>query len=144
MANYAALKAALDAAIKTNQSNSITGDVLNSALDSMINALGAGYQYMGKATTSTNPGTPDFNVVYLAHNTTGSTATYTNFGNLTLVPGEIALLKYNGSWSKDTALTITGGPEYVPDSESIVYPVSSSASYNPVTENISFETFNAQ
>jgi len=144
MSNYAGLKAALDAVIRTNQQNAITGDILNAALDDMIDALGAGYQYIGKATTSTNPGTPDHNVVYLAHNTTDSTATYTNFGNLTLAAGEIALLKYNGSWSKDTALTITGGPEYVPDSESIVYPVSSSASYNPVTENISFETFNAQ
>lgn len=97
MANYATLKAALDAAIYTNTQRAITGDILNAKMDEMINALGAGYQYMGEATPSTNPGSPDSNVVYLAT----TSGTYTNFGGLTLASGKIAFLRWNGSWAKD-------------------------------------------
>lgn len=97
MANYATLKAALDAAIYTNTQRAITGNLLNSKLDEMINALGAGYQYMGEATPSTNPGSPDSNVVYLAT----TAGTYTNFDDLTLASGKIAFLRWNGTWAKD-------------------------------------------
>lgn len=97
MANYATLKAALDAAIYTNTQRAITGDILNAKMDEMINALGAGYQYMGEATPDTNPGSPDSNVVYLAT----TAGTYTNFGGLTLASGKIAFLRWNGSWAKD-------------------------------------------
>ena len=103
MANYGTLKSALDQSIKTNTSNSITGDGLNAALDSVIDSLGAGYQYMGLASPSTNPGTPDARVCYIA-NTAG---TYTNFGNLVVADGEVAILKYGSSWSKDSILVIT-------------------------------------
>lgn len=97
MANYANLKAALTAAIHTNTQRAITGDILNAKMDEMINALGAGYQYMGGATPSTNPGSPDSNVVYLAT----TAGTYTNFGGLTLASGKIAFLRWNGTWAKD-------------------------------------------
>ena len=98
MADYAQLKAAINAAIYTNTQRAITGDVLNTMLQAMVDALGSGYQYEGTATTSTNPGTPDANVVYLA----SAPGTYTYFGGIVVADGELALMKYNGSWSKDS------------------------------------------
>ena len=97
MANYQILKADLDNIIKTNTSRAITGDVLNGQLDAMIDALGTGYQYMGMATTATNPGTPDARVVYLA----STPGTYTHFENLALTSGKIAFFRWDGFWHKD-------------------------------------------
>lgn len=97
MANYANLKATIDANIKANGTEAITGPVLNSVLTAAVNTLGAGYQFMGVATTSTSPGTPDANVFYIA----ATPGTYTNFGGLTVADGEVAILKYNGSWTKE-------------------------------------------
>lgn len=98
MANYATLKAAIQAAIYENGNNEITGAVLQQSLMSMISSLGDGYQFMGIATPATNPGTPDQNVFYIA----STAGTYANFGGLVLADGEIAILKYNGAWSKDS------------------------------------------
>lgn len=97
MANYANLKATINANIKANGTEAITGPVLNSVLTAAVNTLGAGYQFMGVATTSTNPGTPDANVFYIA----ATPGTYTNFGGKTVADGEVAILKYNGSWTKE-------------------------------------------
>lgn len=98
MANYATLKAAIQQVIKTNGNEEITGALLQQSLLAMINSLGVGYQYMGIATPSTNPGTPDQNVYYIA----STAGTYSNFGGIVLDDGEIAILKYNGNWSKDS------------------------------------------
>lgn len=102
MANYATLKAAIQQVIKTNGNNEITGALLQQSLLAMINALGSGYQYIGVATPSTDPGTPDQNVFYFA----AQSGTYANFGSFTLASGEIAILKYNGSWQKETIANI--------------------------------------
>lgn len=56
-----------------------------------------GYLFMGMAVPTTNPGTPDQNVFYVA----STAGTYTNFGGLTVADGEVAILRYNGSWTKD-------------------------------------------
>lgn len=98
MANYATLKAAIQQVIKTNGNNEITGALLQQSLLTMINSLGVGYQYSGIATPSTNPGTPDQNVFYIA----STAGTYSNFGGIVLADGEIAILKYNGAWVKDS------------------------------------------
>ena len=98
MANYATLKAAIQAAIKQNDNNEITGNLLQQQLLAMVNSLGVGYQYAGIATPATNPGTPDQNVFYLA----STAGTYVNFGGLVLADGEMAILKYNGAWSIDS------------------------------------------
>lgn len=97
MANYETLKAAIQSAIKQNGNNEITGALLQQSLISMINSLGAGYQFAGIAKPSTNPGTPDQNVFYLA----SSAGTYVNFGSLILADGEVAIFKYNGTWVKE-------------------------------------------
>lgn len=96
MANYATLKAAIQSVIKQNGNNEITGALLQQSLLSMITSLGAGYQFIGVATPSTNPGTPDQNVYYLA----STAGTYSNFGGIVLNSGEVAILTYDGSWTK--------------------------------------------
>lgn len=97
MANYASLKAAVQEVIKTNGNNEITGALLQQSLLAMINSLGVGYQYAGIATPQTNPGTPDQNVFYIA----SESGVYSNFGGLTVYDGELAILKYNGTWTKE-------------------------------------------
>lgn len=101
MANYANLKAQLDANIYQNDLEAITGSVLNAQLKAMVDALGAGYQFMGVATPSTDPGAPDQKVFYLA----SQPGTYTNFldssSNAIIVnDGEVCALVYSTSWSK--------------------------------------------
>lgn len=96
--NYQTLINNIQSNIYNNGNNEITGNLLQQALMSMVNSLGVGYQYAGIATPATNPGTPDQNVFYLA----STAGTYTNFGGLVLADGEIAILKYNGTWSKDS------------------------------------------
>lgn len=66
-----------------------------------------GYLLAGIATPSTNPGVPDGNVFYLAT----TAGTYTNFGGLSVEDGELAILKYDGTWSKDKIDISTGKNE---------------------------------
>ena len=96
MANYATLKAAIQNVVKTNGNNEITGALLQQSLLSMITSLGAGYQFVGVATPSTNPGTPDQNVMYFA----ATAGTYSNFGGIVVNDGETCFLCWNGSWTK--------------------------------------------
>lgn len=97
MANYESLKSAIQQVVRTNGNNEITGILLQQTLFAMVNSLGAGYQYLGIATPTTNPGTPDQNVFYVA----STAGTYSNFGGFILNSGEIAIFKYNGNWTKD-------------------------------------------
>lgn len=106
MGNYTNLKSTIDTNIKTNGNEEITGAILNSVLNSMVSSLGAGYQYMGVATTSTNPGTPDAKVFYLAY----TPGTYTNFSGIAVTG--LCVLKYDTAWSKDD-LPSGGGGGYV-------------------------------
>ena len=96
MANYNNLKAGIDAVIKTNGRQEISGAALNTQLKNMIAELGAGYQFMGVATPATNPGTPDANVFYLA----SEAGTYTNFGGIVINENEVCALVWNGTWTK--------------------------------------------
>ena len=98
MANYATLKAAIQQVIKQNGNNEITGSLLQQSLLSMINSLGVGFQYLGIATPTSNPGTPDQNVFYFAL----TSGTYTNYGGIVVDADEICILKYNGTWLKDS------------------------------------------
>lgn len=98
MSNYATLKSTIQSVVKTNGNNEITGALLQQTLLSMINSLGVGYQYVGIATPSTNPGTPDQNVMYFA----AMPGTYTNFGGIVVNDGEFCVLCWDGSWIKKT------------------------------------------
>lgn len=105
MANYATLKAAINAVIKTNGNKEITGQVLNQTLMAIVDSLGENYQFAGVAVPSTNPGTPDQNIFYLAT----QAGTYTNFSAIVL-PAGISFLEWNGSWSSETLFTIDDAP----------------------------------
>lgn len=66
-------------------------------IDSMVSD---GFAFMGIAVltpTPTDPGTPDQKMVYIAV----EPGTYTNFGNLVVADGEVVLLKYDTSWTKE-------------------------------------------
>lgn len=96
MANYEQLKQAVSGVIKTNGNQEITGAVMQNALLSMINSLGKNYQFAGIATPTTNPGTPDQNIYYLAF----ENGTYSNFNAITLNNEIAILLNQNGVWKK--------------------------------------------
>lgn len=105
MANFANLKAAINSVIKANGQREITGEVMNQVLTAMVNSLGSNYQFAGVATPSTNPGTPDQNVFYMAT----QAGTYTNFSAIVLQAG-ISILLWDGSWSSETFFTVDSVP----------------------------------
>ena len=100
MAKYSAIKAAVNAYIKANGRKEITGSILNAVLNATIDSLGKYFQFAGVATPTTDPENPDQNVCYLA----GEPGTYTNFDNIVLENEEIALLFFDGTWSKQRML----------------------------------------
>ena len=94
MANWSDLKAAVTKVIKTNGNQEITGAVLQNALNNIISNVGENASFVGVATPSTNPGTPDGNVFYIA----SESGTYSNFGGI-VNNGECLILKKNeDSW----------------------------------------------
>ncbi len=97
MANYTELKAAVSAVIKQNGNNEITGALLQNTLLSIINNVGANATYIGTATPTTNPGSPDGNVFYIS----ATPGTYTNFGGLVLERGKAYTITNgaNNAWS---------------------------------------------
>lgn len=130
MANYESLKAAIQDVVKTNGNNEITGALLQQSLLAMINSLGDGYQYMGVATPTTNPGTPDQNVFYIV----SEIGAYSNFGGLSVSDGEVAILKYNGTWTKEvtgaaTVAQVTQLGQDIYGSDNIVSPTATSTKY---------------
>ena len=96
MSNYNSLKTAIDANIKQNGKQEITGPVLNSVLNAMVDTLGAGYQFAGIAVSDTNPGTTDAKVFYIAN----GKGAYTNFGGLEVTEDEVIVLYYDTEWHK--------------------------------------------
>ena len=93
MSNYSSLKTTINANVKTNGNQEITGSIMNTVLLQMVDILGAGFQYMGVANESTNPGTPDNRVAYLA-----GPGSYPHFGN-GFIPDEcVGVFTYDGEW----------------------------------------------
>lgn len=101
---YTTLKAAIQAAIKNNDNEEITGNVLQGVLLSIVNSVGDGFNFAGVATPSTNPGTPDGNMFWI-----GGKGTYTNFGStIQILDGYLGVFTWNGSAFSRTALKIGG------------------------------------
>lgn len=98
MAQYSNLKAYIEEKIYENGTQAITGDILQDVLKVMTDDLGEFYQTGGVASPSTDPGTPDAKVIYFAT----EAGTYTNFGGITIEAGEVALLIFETSWTKET------------------------------------------
>lgn len=97
MGNYEQLKQAVSDVIKTNGNQEITGAILQNALLSIISTIGTNATFAGIATPTTNPGTPDGPVFYIAV----ESGTYPNFDAKELTDNEVAILLWNGSWRKE-------------------------------------------
>lgn len=98
MSNYEILIAAIKAAIKTNGTQAITGQVLQTQLLGMISKLGSAYQFGGLVQpTDAFPFDTDAKIAFLAC----TQGTYSNFGNFSLRSGEVALFTYEGTWKKE-------------------------------------------
>ena len=98
MSNYNNLKTSIDANIKQNGNQEITGPILNSVLNQMVNILGTGYQFAGVATLTpaTEPGTPDAKVFYIAN----GKGTYEKFGGLEVTEDDVVVLYWDTAWHK--------------------------------------------
>lgn len=131
MANWQILKAAIAGVIKTNGNQEITGQVLQNVLNNMISNLGANATFANIATPSTNPGTPDGPVFYLAT----QSGTYSNFGGI-VVENEAAILLYNGStWAKKaTGIALTESVLNLVAKSTIIDPQALN-SYNKIDPN---------
>ena len=96
MGNYEQLKQAVADVVKSNGNQEITGDILQNTLMTIISTVGSGATFAGFATPTTNPGTPDQNVFYIA----SEDGIYSNFGNVVL-ENEVAIFTNgNGIWQK--------------------------------------------
>lgn len=97
MGNYEQLKAAIAAVIKANGGQEITGDVLQSALLSMVSNIGSNATFAGFAKPDTIPGTPDQNIFYIAY----ESGTYSNFSGIILQKEIVFFVNKNGIWEKE-------------------------------------------
>jgi hypothetical protein len=95
--NYENLKALVNAKVYENTEQGITGEGLNEVLQSVITSLGKGYQFVGVATPTTNPGTPDQKVFYIAT----EPGTYTNFGGKKVNKDNVAIFHYDSGWREE-------------------------------------------
>lgn len=137
MASYNELKALIDAYIYPNGVQAITGQILNGVLKAIVDQVGAGYNLMGVAHPSDDPGTPDAPSTWFAY----EAGTYADFGGVTVTAGELAIISSDGlSWTKQTifpgiqsvAASVddqTGTPSVTP-------------SYDPTTGALSFAFHN--
>lgn len=104
MANYTNLKNIIDQYITTNGQGEITGAILNDVLKSIVDSIGADFLFAGVAEPTTNPGSPDQNVFYIA----AQGGKYANFGNV-VIPNGITIFKWNGSWAYQILFASDGG-----------------------------------
>lgn len=99
MAKWDILKSAITAIIKTNGNQEITGQLLQNVLNNIVSSVGENATFAGIATTTTNPGSPDGPVFYLAT----TSGVYSNFGGVEVIEGEAVIFEWdNGTWSKKT------------------------------------------
>lgn len=96
MGNYEQLKQAVSDVIKTNGNQEITGAIMQNALLTIISTVGDKATFAGIATPTTNPGTPDQNVFYLA----SEPGVYSNFGGVELTDQVFIFTNKNGNWVK--------------------------------------------
>lgn len=110
---YENLKSAIEHAIKNNNNQEITGQVLQDVLKNIVSGLSVNATYAGIAIPTTNPGIPDGPVFYLAC----KSGNYVNFNNA-VVDTEVVVFHWNNNtWIKEN----TG----IPSSENITSIVES-------------------
>lgn len=96
MGNYKQLKQAVSNVIKSNGNQEITGAIMQNALLTIISTVGDNATFAGIATPTTNPGTPDQNVFYIA----SEPGVYSNFGGVELTDQVFIFTNKNGNWVK--------------------------------------------
>lgn len=96
MGNYEQLRQAVSDVIKANGNQEITGAIMQNTLLSIISTVGSNATFAGIATPTTNPGTPDQNVFYIA----SEPGIYANFGNVKLIDQVLIFSNNNGTWYK--------------------------------------------
>ena len=96
MGNYEQLKQAVSNVIKSNGNQEITGAIMQNALLTIISTVGDNATFAGIATPTTNPGTPDQNVFYIA----SEPGVYSNFGGVELTDQVFIFTNKNGNWVK--------------------------------------------
>lgn len=117
MGNYKQLKQAVADLIKTNGNQEITGAIMQSTLLSIISTVGSNATFAGIATPTTNPGTPDQNVFYLA----SEPGIYINFGGVELIDQVIVLINKSGNWVKKDSGIATNAESLKLDSKFNLY-----------------------
>lgn len=118
MGNYEQLKEAVSDVIKTNGNQEITGEILQSALLSIISIVGANSTFAGIAVPETNPGTIDQNVFYLA----SEPGIYINFGGVELIDQVIVLINKSGNWVKADSGIATNITEFSNGGKETIIP----------------------
>ena len=93
MAKWTILKNAITSVIKTNGRRDITGQAMQNVLTSIVNSVGENATFAGTAYPSTNPGSPDGPVFYLAY----TPGVYTNFNGITVRGGQLTFLYWDGA-----------------------------------------------
>ena len=99
---YNNLKSDIEAAVYPNGEREVTALMVQAVLKEMVDVLGAGFLFMGVASTGTTPPSTDAKMFYLA-----PAGTYTGFG-LTVSAGHIGVFMYNGTWTC-SELKVGGG-----------------------------------
>ena len=100
MAKYNNLIAAIKAAIRTNGSQAITAAIHQDILLQVVGKLGAAYQVGGVVVPTDifdSATFGDVNIIYVAC-TPGRY--HASFGGFSILPGQVALFIYDGSWKK--------------------------------------------
>lgn len=101
MSDYNSLKAAINANIRKNGRQEITGQVLNGILRAMVDALGAGFTFRAVASPDTDPGSTDStdSRIFCIATIPGN---YEHMGGIEIEEGEVAVLKfYDDEWHKE-------------------------------------------
>lgn len=100
MAQYNNLIAAIKAAIRPNGTQAITAAIHQDVLVQVVSKLGAAYQVGGVVVPTDvfdSATFGDVNIIYVA-STPGRY--HASFGGFSLLPGQVALFIYDGSWKK--------------------------------------------
>ncbi len=105
MGNYEQLKQAISDVIKINGNQEITGTIMQNSLLTIISTVGDNSTFAGIATPTTNPGTPDQNIFYLAT----QPGVYSNFGGVELTDQVLIFTNKNGIWVKNESGIATSG-----------------------------------
>lgn len=95
---FARLKKESEEATKTASAVSDVVAQHTTKITKIEQLLQEGYTFMGVATLEMDPGTPAQKVFYIAN----EKGTYPNFNNISVYDGEIALLKYDTTWEKQS------------------------------------------